>query len=214
MCVFLICFSLPFSFLSLPPSLPPLPLEEEIDVVTVDHSRSDSHESDDIPRRQITIQPVKPVPNASNQYAKTGKKPATQTRGVQSSLSPGATTTTPGNKAPPTRKKRYGKRHARIGSQDGNESDEEARRASHNVLERKRRNDLKNSFDILRTGIPDLEENIRAPKVVILRKAVEYIKYLQVNDRKIECDYNREQKKFNKLKERLMHLKKRPIVTI
>ncbi|XP_011408076.1 PREDICTED: myc proto-oncogene protein-like [Amphimedon queenslandica] len=193
--------------------------EEEIDVVTVDHNRSDSHESDDPPKRQSSIlqtqqqhsKPVKPVSNVQHGQSKTTKKtatPTTQARSVQSPAIGG------GNKST-ARKKRAGKRHSRLGSNDGgNESDEEARRASHNVLERKRRNDLKNSFDILRTGIPDLEENIRAPKVVILRKAVEYIKFLQVNDRKIECDWSREQKRYNKLQEKLLHLKKKQIVTI
>ena len=195
------------------------PPEEEIDVVTVDHNRSDSHESDEPPKRQSSIlqtqqqqsKPVKPVSNVQHAQSKATKKTLTQTqtRSVQSPAVGGATNKTA------NRKKRIGRRHSRLGSNDGgNESDEEARRASHNVLERKRRNDLKNSFDILRTGIPDLEENIRAPKVVILRKAVEYIKYLQVNDRKIEGDWTREQKRYNKLQERLSHLKKKPIIAI
>jgi Myc proto-oncogene protein len=90
---------------------------------------------------------------------------------------------------------------------EGTESEEDARRASHNVLERKRRNDLKNSFDILRMGIPDLEENVRAPKVVILRKAVEYIKSLQTTDKKYDNEILKEQKRFNRLKDRLSQLR-------
>ena len=105
------------------------------------------------------------------------------------------------------RKKRHTKRLSRRASEDGMESDEEARRASHNVLERKRRNDLKNSFDILRGGIPELEENLRAPKVVILRKAVEYIHVLQTADQKTKVDLTREQARHKRLTERLSQLR-------
>ncbi len=51
--------------------------------------------------------------------------------------------------SPPKRKKYHTKRLSSAGSSgDGVESDDEARRASHNVLERKRRNDLKSSFQV------------------------------------------------------------------
>ena len=104
-------------------------------------------------------------------------------------------------------KKKRSKRSSRGGSHDSNESDEEARRASHNVLERKRRNDLKNSFDILRMRIPDLEENQRAPKVVILRKAVDYIGQLKVNQKRMDDEYNRQSARHRRLMERLAKLK-------
>ena len=87
------------------------------------------------------------------------------------------------------------------------ESDDEARRASHNVLERKRRNDLKNSFDILRSRIPELEENQRAPKVIILRKATEYIKAMQVSEKHTSEELIREKARHSRLMERLAHLK-------
>ena len=104
-------------------------------------------------------------------------------------------------------KKKRSKRSSRGGSHDSNESDEEARRASHNVLERKRRNDLKNSFDILRMRIPDLEENQRAPKVVILRKAVDYIGQLKINQKRMDDEYNRQNLRHRRLMERLATLK-------
>lgn len=51
----------------------------------------------------------------------------------------------------------------------------ECKRNVHNVLERKRRNDLKYSFQVLRDSIPDLKGSDRAPKVAILRKATDCI---------------------------------------
>eukprot|EP00037_Helgoeca_nana_P032186 m.412602 g.412602 ORF g.412602 m.412602 type:complete len:310 (-) comp28890_c0_seq1:214-1143(-) len=56
----------------------------------------------------------------------------------------------------------------------------ETKRKSHNVLERKRRNDLKNSYQELRVQLPHLSENVRAPTGHILTKAVEYIEELKV----------------------------------
>lgn len=53
------------------------------------------------------------------------------------------------------------------------------RRKSHNVLERKRRSDLKNSYQVLREQIPDLRDNERTPTAQILGAAVRYIQQLQ-----------------------------------
>lgn len=53
------------------------------------------------------------------------------------------------------------------------------KRASHNVLERKRRNDLKSSFHTLRSYVPNLCSVEKAAKVVILKKATDYIHELQ-----------------------------------
>ncbi len=159
------------------------PAEEEIDVVTVER---------DVGGKTSTLT------NGSHRHSTVGTK---KHLGSSTRHSSG------GVNSPPLRKKRHTKRLSRRASEDGMESDEEARRASHNVLERKRRNDLKNSFDILRGGIPELEENLRAPKVVILRKAVEYIQSLQTTDQKTKVDYNKEQTRHKKLTERLTFLK-------
>lgn len=63
-----------------------------------------------------------------------------------------------------------------------NDEDPESRRHTHNVLERKRRNDLKNSYQLLREQIPSLEENERAPTGQILLHAVEYIQALKTEE--------------------------------
>ena len=58
------------------------------------------------------------------------------------------------------------------------DSDPETRRATHNVLERKRRIDLKKSFERLRDCVPHLEKQEKSPKVVVLRKAAVHIEDL------------------------------------
>jgi len=62
------------------------------------------------------------------------------------------------------------------------DDDPESRRHTHNVLERKRRNDLKNSYQQLREELPALEDNERAPTGQILLHAVEHVKLLKKNE--------------------------------
>lgn len=57
--------------------------------------------------------------------------------------------------------------------------DPESKRHTHNVLERKRRNELKSSYQELREEIPDLNDNDKTPTGVILNRACEYIIALQ-----------------------------------
>ncbi|CAL8338016.1 unnamed protein product [Merluccius merluccius] len=57
--------------------------------------------------------------------------------------------------------------------------DEEERRRTHNVMERQRRNELKNCFLRLRDNVPELSHNDKASKVVILKKARDGIRSLQ-----------------------------------
>lgn len=90
------------------------------------------------------------------------------------------------------------------------ESDDEQRRASHNVLERKRRNDLKFSFQVLRGQIPELEDNQRAPKVTILRKAAEYIKQIREKEDDMQSRMAKERRRETKLLQRLAYLKNLP----
>ncbi len=95
---------------------------------------------------------------------------------------------------------------------DGTESDDEHRRASHNILERKRRNDLKYSFQILREQVPELEDNQRAPKVTILRKAADYIRRIQLEGNAMEQEMERERKREARLRQRLAFLKAMPVL--
>lgn len=81
------------------------------------------------------------------------------------------------------------------------------RRASHNVLERKRRNDLKSSFNTLREHVPDLESNEKAPKVMILQKAACYISEMKQLDAKLMEEKFEEQRRQELLLHKLHKLK-------
>lgn len=81
------------------------------------------------------------------------------------------------------------------------------RRASHNVLERKRRNDLKSSFNTLREHVPDLESNEKAPKVLILQKAACYITEIKQLDARLMEEKFEEQRKQEILLHKLHKLK-------
>ncbi|KAM6954040.1 transcriptional regulator Myc-B [Aplochiton taeniatus] len=63
---------------------------------------------------------------------------------------------------------------------DAEDSD---KRRTHNVLERQRRNELKLSFFALRDEIPDVANNNKAAKVVILKKATACVLHLQSEER-------------------------------
>lgn len=82
------------------------------------------------------------------------------------------------------------------GESDESENDSEFTRATHNVLERKRRNDLKMKFQKLRDCIPELKDNDRAPKVSILRKSWEFISHIKQEEIKLLAELEK-QKKIN-----------------
>ena len=91
-------------------------------------------------------------------------------------------------------------------SSNGNESDED-KKICHNNLERKRRNDLKASFVSLRVHVPELEDNERAPKVVILQKASEVIKQLCNLQKQQMETLQRQRARHNELAKRLGKMK-------
>ena len=73
----------------------------------------------------------------------------------------------------------------------------ELSRATHNVLERQRRNDLKMRFHILRDNLPDLMNNEKAPKIQILKKAYEFTQELKAQEERLLADKELErQRKF------------------
>lgn len=79
-------------------------------------------------------------------------------------------------------------------SQNSSDSEEycgEGKRNQHNVLERKRRNDLKYSFFHLRDIVPDLCQQERAPKVLILKKSSDYIRRLIAESQSLEKEKER-----------------------
>jgi len=86
------------------------------------------------------------------------------------------------------------------------EEDIESKRATHNVLERKRRNDLKFSFHTLRDELPDVKENERAPKVVILRQGADYIEKLKAEEIKLAAELEKVKKRNQELLEKYSRL--------
>lgn len=96
-----------------------------------------------------------------------------------------------------------------IKRQNSSTSDEEgdtSKRATHNVLERKRRNDLKTSFHVLREEVPELKENERAPKVTILRKAKECVDKLKKDETKLLAELGKERRRNEELLDRFYAL--------
>lgn len=92
--------------------------------------------------------------------------------------------------------KKVAKNSSSSGESDESENDSEFTRATHNVLERKRRNDLKLKFQKLRDCVPELKDNERAPKVSILRKSWEYISQIKQEEIKLVAELEK-QKKIN-----------------
>lgn len=92
------------------------------------------------------------------------------------------------------------------GSGDESENDSEYTRATHNVLERKRRNDLKLKFQRLRDAVPEVKDNERAPKISILRKSGEYITHLNREESRLLAELERQKKQNAQLLKKLLIL--------
>ncbi|XP_071965315.1 myc protein-like [Antedon mediterranea] len=99
---------------------------------------------------------------------------------------------------------RSGSRNSSRASSDSEDID---KRASHNVLERKRRTDLKNSFMRLRDNVPELECMDRAAKVVILKKSVDYVAKLQNSEESLQSEVRGLRRRKAMLLQRLRTLK-------
>lgn len=80
------------------------------------------------------------------------------------------------------------------------------KRRTHNVLERQRRNELKLSFFALRDEIPEVANNEKAAKVVILKKATECIYSMQSDEQRLISFKEQLRRKSELLKQRLAQL--------
>ncbi|KAM3679551.1 myc proto-oncogene protein [Ammospiza nelsoni] len=90
------------------------------------------------------------------------------------------------------------------GSSDSEEND---KRRTHNVLERQRRNELKLSFFALRDEIPEVANNEKAPKVVILKKATEYVLSIQSEEHRLIAEKEQLRRRREQLKHKLEQLR-------
>ncbi len=101
----------------------------------------------------------------------------------------------------------HGKNSSKHSSRNSSDSeDSEGRRAQHNVLERKRRNDLKSSFMTLKDKIPELQTQERAPKVMILNKATDYVYTLQTREQQLISELEYQQRTNERLLRKLRQL--------
>ncbi|XP_053322808.1 myc proto-oncogene protein [Spea bombifrons] len=89
------------------------------------------------------------------------------------------------------------------------DSEENDKRRTHNVLERQRRNELKLSFFALRDQIPEVANNEKAPKVVILKKATEYVLSMRQEEERLLREEEQLKLKKEQLKHKLQQLKLR-----
>ncbi|KAJ7338134.1 hypothetical protein JRQ81_010736 [Phrynocephalus forsythii] len=87
------------------------------------------------------------------------------------------------------------------------DSEENDKRRTHNVLERQRRNELKLSFFALRDQIPEVANNEKAPKVVILKKATEYVLSIQSNEHRLLAEKEQLRRRQEQLKNKLQQLR-------
>nr|CAG6020038.1 unnamed protein product [Menidia menidia] len=85
--------------------------------------------------------------------------------------------------------------------------DEEERRRTHNVMERQRRNELKNCFVRLRDNVPELSHNDKASKVVILKKARDCIYGLEGEGHRLQSRRDKLRAKQQELRARLEALR-------
>lgn len=83
------------------------------------------------------------------------------------------------------------------------DSEDSERRRNHNILERQRRNDLRSSFLTLRDEVPELAHNDKAAKVVILKKATEYVCSLEAQEIRLQHEKDRLQARRQQLLRRL-----------
>ncbi|XP_076869875.1 myelocytomatosis oncogene homolog [Brachyhypopomus gauderio] len=86
--------------------------------------------------------------------------------------------------------------------------DEEERRRTHNVMERQRRNELKNCFLRLRDNVPELSNNDKASKVVILKRAKESIRNLESEEQRLSQKRDKLRERQELLEARLQRLKR------
>ncbi|KAJ8260367.1 hypothetical protein GJAV_G00181300 [Gymnothorax javanicus] len=90
----------------------------------------------------------------------------------------------------------------------GDPEDEEERRRTHNVMERQRRNELKNCFLRLRDHVPELSHNDKASKVQILKKARESIRGLEAEMLRLASKRERLRQRQEQLRARMEQLRR------
>ncbi|TKS75605.1 N-myc proto-oncogene protein [Collichthys lucidus] len=141
-----------------------------------------------------------PAPPPKKQ--KTSETPRPPTRTISSSSSSSSSTSCSSFSS------MSGSRSKRSASGDSSprgssDSEDSERRRNHNILERQRRNDLRSSFLTLRDHVPELAHNEKAAKVLILKKATEYVSSLETEETRLQQEKDRLQARRQQLMRRL-----------
>ncbi|XP_041810067.1 myelocytomatosis oncogene homolog [Chelmon rostratus] len=198
--------------------------EEEIDVVTVVRCSSSpsplpsladlsarqqkqEEEQRALQRHHFEIQmqhnyaapcPASPPPSSSSSSHKRSRGSDSSSRFHHSSRSSSSSSSS---------SSRYHHHHHHSSRNSTETEDEEERRRTHNVMERQRRNELKNCFVRLRDNVPELSHNDKASKVVILKKARDCIYGLEDEGHRLKSKRDRLRAKQEELKARLEQLR-------
>ncbi|KAM8846853.1 N-myc protein [Synchiropus picturatus] len=136
-----------------------------------------------------------PCPPSKKQRTSDAPRPPTRTNSSSSSSS----STSCGSFSSRSKRSNSGDSSPR-GSSDSEDSE---RRRNHNILERQRRNDLRSSFLTLRDHVPELAHNEKAAKVLILKKATEYVSSLETEEMRLQQEKDRLQARRQQLMRKL-----------
>uniref|UniRef100_A0A8C0IUV3 MYCN proto-oncogene, bHLH transcription factor n=1 Tax=Chelonoidis abingdonii TaxID=106734 RepID=A0A8C0IUV3_CHEAB len=185
--------------------------EEEIDVVTVEKRRSSSNKA--VTTLTITVRPknanLASVRMQQNELILKRCAPIHQQHNY-AAPSPYMES----EDAPPQKKlknevprlvKPMIQPKSKSSSPRNSDSEDSERRRNHNILERQRRNDLRSSFLTLRDHVPELVKNEKAAKVVILKKATDYVHSLQAEEHKLLLEKEKLQARQQQLLKKIEH---------
>ncbi|KAK9531461.1 hypothetical protein VZT92_010886 [Zoarces viviparus] len=140
-----------------------------------------------------------PAPPPKKQRTSDAPRPPTRTISSCSSSSSTSCSSFASTSGPRSKRSSSGDSSPR-GSSDSEDSE---RRRNHNILERQRRNDLRSSFLTLRDHVPELAHNEKAAKVLILKKATEYVSSLETEETRLQQEKDRFQARRQQLMRRL-----------
>ncbi|XP_048122228.1 transcriptional regulator Myc-A [Alosa alosa] len=177
--------------------------EEEIDVVTVERRqavrRSDSDPSNLRQHSPLVLKRCH-VSTHQHNYAAPPSTRHEQPAVKRLRLEP----VTASNSSRPGRQSGGSRKCSSPRTSDSEDND---KRRTHNVLERQRRNELKMSFFALRDEIPEVANNEKAAKVVILKKATECIFSMQSDEQRLLSLKEQLRRKSEQLRLRLEQLR-------
>ncbi|XP_029281924.1 N-myc protein [Cottoperca gobio] len=140
-----------------------------------------------------------PVPPPKKQRTSDAPRPPTRT--ISSSSSSSSTSCSSVSSISGSRSKRSAS--GDCSPRGSSDSEDSERRRNHNILERQRRNDLRSSFLTLRDHVPELAHNEKAAKVLILKKATEYVSSLETEEMRLQNEKDRLQARWQQLMRRL-----------